>query len=209
MLAIYISILLLLLYGVRIKQEVPQKGYLSKEQCNCIKGFFIVVVFARHIAPYLVKSGYSYSLGGDKLFHFIDSHIGQLLVVMFLFYSGYGVMESFKKKGIQYIEHIPKRRILTTLINFDVAIVFFLILNLVLNIDYPIKKILFSFIGWESIGNSNWYIFVILCCYLSTYLTFKLIVRDENSRKSIGGGEFFDINYTLCCISEYKAILLV
>ena len=41
----------------------------------------------------------------------------QLMVTMFLFYSGYGVMESIKRKGDDYIKSFPKKRILTTLIN--------------------------------------------------------------------------------------------
>lgn len=30
-----------------------------------------------------------------------------------------------------------------------------------------------SLIGWNSIGNSNWYIFVILVCYIATYFAYK------------------------------------
>ena len=35
--------------------------------------------------------------------------MGQLVVVMFLFYSGYGVMGSFKLKGEGYWSFFPKR----------------------------------------------------------------------------------------------------
>lgn len=103
----------------------------------------------------------------------IDSMIGQLLVVMFLFYSGYGVMESIKKKGKNYVDKIPKHRVLSTLLNFDVAVLIFIILNLILGISKPIDKILFAFTGWTSVGNSNWYIFVIVVCYLLTYIVFS------------------------------------
>lgn len=112
---------------------------------------------------------------------------------MFLFYSGYGVMESIKKKGSNYIDSIPKRRLLATLANFDVAILLFFLVNLSLGIHYDTQDILLSFTGWESIGNSNWYIFVILCCYLSTYLTFKVVRGQNKNRKLICGGNLLII----------------
>lgn len=100
MFLLYIIIILLLSSGITFYKTGFHEGYIAKEQCNCLKGFFIVVVFCRHIAPYLSEAGYDFSLLGDNLFRQIDESIGQLLVVMFLFYSGYGVMESIKKKVV-------------------------------------------------------------------------------------------------------------
>ena len=69
----------------------------------------------------------------------------------------------------------PKNRILKTLLHFDIAVLLFLILKLILNQKISLKNTLLSFIGWESLGNSNWYIFVILALYLLTYLSFSII----------------------------------
>ena len=195
MFLLYLIITILLLSGVKFYKAEYNAAYISKEQCNCIKGFFIVVVFCRHIAPYLSDAGYDFSLLGDNLFRHIDCRIGQLLVVMFLFYSGYGVMESIKKKGRNYIDSIPKRRLFTTLANFDIAVLLVLVIDLCLNINYETKDILLSFTAWKSVGNSNWYIFVILCCYFSTYMTFKVIRRQHSSRKLIGGGNLLIITF--------------
>lgn len=194
MFLLYIIIIILLSSGMTFYKTGFYEGYIAKEQCNCLKGFFIVVVFCRHIAPYLSDAGYDFSLLGYNLFRQIDERIGQLLVVMFLFYSGYGVMESIKKKGSNYIDSIPKRRLLATLANFDVAILLFFLVNLSLGIHYDTQDILLSFTGWESIGNSNWYIFVILCCYLSTYLTFKVVRGQNKNRKLICGGNLLIIS---------------
>lgn len=194
MFLLYIIIIILLSSGMTFYKTGFYEGYIAKEQCNCLKGFFIVVVFCRHIAPYLSDAGYDFSLLGDNLFRQIDERIGQLLVVMFLFYSGYGVMESIKKKGSNYIDSIPKRRLLATFANFDVAILLFFLVNLSLGIHYDTQDILLSFTGWKSIGNSNWYIFVILCCYLSTYLTFKVVRGQNKNRKLICGGNLLIIS---------------
>jgi len=104
----------------------------------------------------------------------LDRWMSQLIMVVFLFYSGYGVMESIKRKGQQYIDDMPRRRIFNTLINFDVAVLAFLVINLILGFKLDPIKALLAFTGWTSIGNSNWYIFVILVCYLCTWVGFKL-----------------------------------
>lgn len=114
----------------------------------------------------------------DQLFPIINQHIGQLLVVMFLFYSGYGVTESIKQKGQTYIKSYPKRRILSTLLNFDVAVLFFLFVNILLGIKMSGNQIALSFICWESVGNSNWYIFVIILCYFITYISYVISKKD-------------------------------
>lgn len=56
---------------------------------------------------------------------------GQLIVVMFLFYSGYGVMESVRSKGTAYIKSIPFKRVLSTLVTILFA---FLIKPLSINV---------------------------------------------------------------------------
>ena len=103
MLIFYIIILFLALYGSSFVKSGFNQDYLGKEQCNAIKGIFILVVFIRHIWPYLRDFGYDFSSLGDGIFMKIDRCMGQLIVVAFLFYSGYGVMESIKYKGKQYL----------------------------------------------------------------------------------------------------------
>ena len=78
--------------------------------------------------------------------------------------------ESYKRKGAVYVRKMPRKRLLTTLLNFDVAVLVFVVLGLLLGSTLSIRQILLSLVGWESVGNSNWYIFVILLCYLETYV---------------------------------------
>ena len=174
MLLFYIIILLLSLYGISFIKSGFNQDYISKEQCNAIKGIFILFVFTRHIWPYLSKFGYDFSAPGDSLFINIDRWMGQLLVVAFLFYSGFGVMESIKSKGEPYIDNMPRKRILNTLLNFDVAVFVFIVIDLILGINLKLNTTLLAFTGWTSIGNSNWYIFIILVCYFCTWIGFKL-----------------------------------
>lgn len=179
MLIIYLLfIFALLLWGVKFHRE---DEYLSKESCNSIKGFFILMICLTHSMQYIRASGYPFP-GIDALTPTITSYIGQLVVVMFLFYSGYGVAVSIGSKGDTYIKQMPKRRILKTLANFDIAVCFFIVLALLLSRPLSINQVLLSFIAWDSVGNSNWYIFIILLCYIFTYLSGMISIRH------LGGG---------------------
>lgn len=172
----------------RIKFAKPvlsgfNENYLALDRTNAIKGLFILLVFLSN-ARNCISTLPQYS--SDPLNSFYDlfqDHLGQGVVVMFLFYSGYGVMESIKKKGSDYIHTFPKNRFAKTLLHFDIAVLLFVILDLCLGTlkDYSVLHVLLSFTGWESIGNSNWYIFAILILYLITYFAFK-IFKNKTSK---------------------------
>lgn len=184
----YILILFVALVGIRPRLTEEEKNtYLSKNSTNAIKGIFIMTVFLRHGNQYVSKSGYDYTTLMDKLFVVTDSMLGQLIVVMFLFFSGYGVMVAIQKKGETYVKNIPKHRVFNTLINFDIAVTFFFIVALLVGRSFTWTQVLLSFVGWEGLGNSNWYIFVILACYLSTWLSFLCVLNTKVEYQNRGG----------------------
>ena len=149
--------------------------YLSKDCCNFIKGIFILWVFVRHALPYTGRS------------LFVDNWMAQLIVAMFLFYSGFGVTESIKNKGEAYLNAMPKCRLLTTLVNFDIAVVVFAVVDLLIGHKFGLYQLALSFTGLDSIGNSNWYIFDILLCYALTWGCFKTAVK-THYLTIMGGG---------------------
>ena len=161
--------------GIGLRPKVDGDQTLSISQCNAIKGISILLVFVRHANQYVRECGYSYDSLGDNLFLTIDHAIGQLCVVMFLFYSGYGTQLSILKKGDEYVKRIPVRRCLTTLLNFDVAVVVFLVINLLLGNAVPFSKLCTSLVAWVSIGNSNWYIFDIILCYFISFVSSRIV----------------------------------
>ncbi len=91
------------------------------------------------------------------------------MVVMFLAYSGYGIMESVKRKGNGYLKGFMRKRVLKTLVHFDIAVALFLCVALWYGHQYSISEYLLCWTGWLSIGNSNWFIFDIIALYLLTY----------------------------------------
>lgn len=151
-------------------QTLSEKDIFTKDHTDTLKGLGIIVVFSNHIIPYIKNSGYPFS---PLMKNFImgDNILTYLMVGFFLFVSGYGVSESIKAKGKEYVKSIPQKRLITTLFNFDIAIIIFLATNIILGISLDVNQIVLSFIAWDSIGNSAWYIFAILYCYLCSYVS--------------------------------------
>ena len=175
---LYVFLFVLLLWGVRYRR----KGWydpFDRKTTNAVKGFFIALVFVRHIFGYVQTGGWTCAGMPDRLFLLLNRCVGQLLVVMFLFYSGYGVMTALRTKGNEYLRTMPKRRILTTLLNFDVAVLAFVIVDLCMGVKLGIGKVGLSLVCWESVGNSNWYIFDILLCYSLFWLVFCCCCRRD------------------------------
>ena len=150
----------------------PQRDYLKKRRSQSISGVFVLLVFLRHFGQYIniEKS--------DKLFYLFDQCMGQLIVIPFLFYSGYGVMKSIMIKGDSYVTAIPKHRILRVWLHFVIAVSMYLFLGIAMHRNYSLRRIVLSFIGLESIGNSNWYIFAIIAMYIFTWIAFKVFQKD-------------------------------
>lgn len=144
------------------------RDYLSPQTTTAVNGIFTLVVFLRHIQQYFKLEG-----TWDILYKIVDSHLGQMVVATFLFYSGYGIMESIRKKGFPYIRELPAKRFLRVLVNFVLAVLLFVLVQFVFRQQtFPIKQILLSFVAWASVGNSNWYIFVTLVLYLLLFVSF-------------------------------------
>jgi len=171
---IFYLLILLALVFIGLRKADEKEACLKKEHTDAVKGFFIIIVLYSHILPYLTDAGVSFSPVLDVPANRIIKMTGQLMVVMFLFYSGYGVMESIQTKGKDYIRSIPYKRILSTMANYAIAIAVFFCMNSLLGIHFPLRQYLLSLIAWESVGQSNWYIFAIVCCYLSTYISFSV-----------------------------------
>lgn len=185
-------ILLLLVSLYKIRFTPFNENYMSRESTASINGIFIIMAFLSHVRDYI-------TLPANSKYSMILYFIGQLMVAMFLFYSGYGVMESYKNKP-GYADKFLKNRFLKTLLHFDIAVFLFLIIAVVFGKQYPARNYVLCWVGWEAIGNSNWFIFVILSLYLLTWLCFLVSDKEHLLRLCI-----LQTALTLCLIVFMKA----
>ena len=214
------------LWKISFRRE-PEKTYLtdymSKEKTNAVRGIFILIVFMSHFKSYVTLSDalpdhlYSSFLTllrqqmvtpflfssalADHLYSSFLTLLGQRMVTPFLFLSGYGVMESLKAKGADYVRSIPGKRFGGVLFRFDLAILVFIAVDLLIKWPFTWKQALLSLIGWDAVGNSNWYIFVILVLYLLTFLSFSIFDPQRESLK----GALLTTLFTLLIVFSFRA----
>ena len=188
-----VLIIFMIFYKCKIGNN---KDYLSYRQTTAINGCFIILVFFRHLTEYASFNGIL-----DIPMNLIDKYMSQLIVVMFLFNSGYGIMESIKNKD-NYINTIPKKRIFNTWLQFALCVFIYMIVRLAMEADLSIESTLLSFVGWKSIGNSNWYIFVMLFMWLFTWVSFKIL--KNNYKKSLVMMTFLSIIFSIILMISGK-----
>lgn len=166
------ALLILCLVGIKVTGKTGFEDYMSPEKTGAIKGIFVVIVLFSHVRQYITLAPEWY----DKPFADFMLFLGQLMVVMFLFYSGYGVTLSLAKKD-GYVKTLLSKRALKVLLHYDIAILIFYLLGLALGKNYSTKKLLLSFIGLDAVGNSVWFIFVILILYIITWISFRFVKK--------------------------------
>lgn len=151
--------------------------FLNKENTACVNGVFILIVFISHLRTYM-------QLQPDL--EWVMQILSQLMVATFLFYSGFGVMESIQKKGMDYVKKMPLHRVLHVLAIFIPAVLLYALLDLILGIPFTTGQFFLSLVAWLNLGNSNWYIFVILCLYLITWIAWMIAGQIGKHRDTWG-----------------------
>lgn len=167
---IFFVLILVLIMARTIKITAPgqyNREYMSRDMTAQTKGIFVILVLLGHAVTYIQTNG-----AVDELYLQLKNHLGQMVVVMFFFYSGYGMMKSILNKKYDYVRGIPARRFLPVFVNFVIAVLLFVLVNLMLGKTFPVSTILWSLIGWSSVGNSNWYMFVVFVAYILMFLSF-------------------------------------
>lgn len=162
----------LICYGLSVRDRgFFNEDYLDKRNTAAVNGIFVILVVFSHYSQYALLEG-----AFDAPYLVLKSHLNQMVVATFLFYSGYGMMEQVKRRGSSYTYNIPVKSG-RLLFRFDAAVMLFLLVNTLLGKSFELKTVVLSLIGWESLGNSNWYIFDILVLYMLMFASFGILER--------------------------------
>lgn len=167
-----IGLAALVFYNLKIIPNGINEDFMSKESTNAVNGIFVVLVFMCHFVFYISPGDY------DSVYYFLNRNINSLIVVPFLFYSGYGIMCSIKSKGVSYVKSMPLKRILRVWYHFAFSVLLFAAVKVILNIPFTTKSLLLSLIGIKHLGNSNWYVVATLLLYIFTFISF-LVFRKK------------------------------
>lgn len=164
--------------SLRYRSSGPDVEDLNRQTTMTINGLFLLLVVFSHFMTYIPMPHDLAKL--TRIWMLVK---GQLIVTTFLFFSGYGIYVQFEKRGRQYLKTFPKHRLLFLWLKFAVAVTIYLVLGLLAQRPMTLPHVLLSYLGLATIGNSAWYIFIILFLYLLTYLAWELF--PTNNRRAI------------------------
>ena len=154
--------------------------YCSPKNTSTINAIFSVLIFLSHAVTYTKCNGVL-----DGPYFDLRQFLGQLVVVTYLFFSGFGIMESIKKKGTDYVKKMPVHRLFKLWYHFAIVLIFYTIVSVgVRGLSYTPAEYILSFTGLKSLGNSNWYMFATFLMYIIVIVSF-LIFR---KKKVLGVG---------------------
>jgi len=170
---IALPIILAVISVIGIKFSRFHNDYMGLSQTTAIKGVFAAIIVMSHLLGYVTVSHPT-----EVLYKSILGYIGQLMVALFFFYSGYGVVVSYAKKS-DYLKTFIKNRFLKILVHFDLAVLLFAILNLIFSIEHPAVQYVTCWFAWGTIGNSNWFIFDTLVFYLIAFVAMTIHKRTK------------------------------
>ncbi len=108
-------------------------------------------------------------VGWDYYFSIIVCKMGQMMVSTFLLFSGYGIMESARKKGKNYLSGFLRHRFLKVFYQFELGILCYYVVELCWGESFTLTKTLIGLTGWSGFGNPTWFIVVTLLMYLIAY----------------------------------------
>ena len=171
MIIFFVILFALCAWRMKYQKDGYYNDYINPSQTAAIRGIFACIIFLSHLRDYMTLSG-----PGANSYSWLLYQIGQCMVAAFFFYSGYGIMFSYRIKE-NYEKGFLKKRLFITWLHFAVAVCMYWILNCILGNSYPLKRILLSFTGWDDIGNSNWFMFVTFAFYLIIWISFKIIKK--------------------------------
>ncbi len=181
MVFIVLALVLLSFIGVRFqKVNAAENTYLNKSTTNCIRGFFILLIIIcglLNVIPAGTLNKFDtplkiLSLGGTV--QGLSLSLGGLLFVPFFFYSGFGIFETYKNQGKEYARKIPLQQILRHYLSYFIAWVFFAITALAMKYNYSVNDYLLSAIGLSTIGNENWFVFIMIFMYLFSFVAIRI-----------------------------------
>ncbi len=155
-----------------LPEDKFNEDYLLQKQTTNMNGIFVFLVLLSHSSQYL-----NIDQEIHQYYKIFKNFLGQGVVVTFLMYSGYGIMQGIKLKGNNYIKSLPSKTI-KLFLYFNAALSLYFLLNIFLQKSYPLRHTLLAITSWTSIGNSNWYITAVLLLYISVFISF-IIAKDK------------------------------
>ena len=160
-----IPMLICLVSSWSLRKKDQDTAFFSRTQTASINGVFVLMILIRHFSEYIKVGQLDWILGKGQ------RYLDQLIVVSFMFFSGYSFALQ-QARSSSYIKKLPKK-ILSLWLMLIITVLAHLCVQYVLGTTYDLSTILFSMIGYRKVGNSNWYIVAIALLWLLSFIAYS------------------------------------
>lgn len=133
--------------------------YAAPARMRYWKGILVLLILMSHYTGYISTDP------ADETYLLFRQLSGQSIVMLFFFCSGFGMMKQAIRRRGQYLRSLPSR-FARVWITCAVSVALMLLVQTLRGREYMPQTIWMAFACWASIGNSTWYIFVILVSYV-------------------------------------------
>ena len=132
---------------------------LSYERMLPWKGLCVLLILLSHY------TGYIPTVPEDDVYLLIRTGMGQTVVVLFFFAAGYGMTLKLAAHGKQYLLRILKKAALLWFTG-AVSVLLMIPVQYLRGRAYDLSTLLLAFVPVVNLGNSPWFIFAMILCYL-------------------------------------------
>lgn len=139
-----------------------EDDYLSLSNTNALRGIMAIGIVLHHLSEHVTTG---------KFFLFLN-HMGYLLVAVFFFLSGYGLMVQFMKKGKAYLNTIWKKRVLFFTIILLLDTFLYVAFNLLYGKKCTVHGFFLSFVNGHPLAGSSWYLIAQIYFYIFFWCVF-------------------------------------
>ena len=158
--------------GLRLqKKNIKESTYLQKDHTLTIRGVFILlIVISSYVGAIATSSLNKFDI---PLVNFV-ARFGEMMFVPFFFYSGYGIFKTYITEGKEYARRIPLQQILRHFLSYFIAWIFFAVTALATEAPFSIQQYILSGFTLSTIGNTSWFVFVMLFLYFFAFVSFRI-----------------------------------
>lgn len=177
-LCIYPLVLIILLVaGAKLApRETFHEDFLSLKSTKVLQGAAAVGIILHHLVQEITDYGATWK---GPITHL--NWMGILFTSLFFFFSGYGLLKSFRTKA-GYLDDFLEKRIPTVLIPLLISnILYFLYVGLYKGRIIRVTEAVTSLIGITLLNTNTWFLVEIIIFYLMFYILFKHIKNQDKA----------------------------
>ena len=173
-------LILLMFHGAKFAPAGIHEDYLSREHALNLRGVFTIIIVMTHYMLY-----FPYTNPGNEQFTYVWTFLDQLVVVVYLFFNGYGTVLSVEKKGWPYARNLLIHKLPDTWLKYALVTCLVLAVHSFMQLKYTLGSVLMAFTGWHHFYHDDqWYVVMILFMYALFFLAY-LPLRRHSGEKAL------------------------